>query len=399
MELGTLNIPKSEIEAFAPVHNFQTRLYLQYSPLLTTDTGRKLLEKLRRDPRVTSLEGKMLSRGSSAHRFQVEELGMWLLWRANESDLASAQCHLEAFLDSEEITVLNTLWVLGVEVDQPISLADEYMVQPADAMPDSWDKESFLQFRFEHAVQVARPPACAITKPCKVPKTHPCEPTSIDEDSEFWKASRRLRDIGLLLNAVDGVACVPYYSTSYVDPTTPVGPFGGSGGGSGLYDVLAVGSTKLESESAKVVEDLLRSYEALEDGERARMQRILDRLSQAKRRGQIEDKILDLGIALEMLLLDDNSANDQLALSFRLRGSWLLGNSVDDRVAVHDQLRDIYRYRSQVAHSGVLCKGRATEINRVRESFPEYQRVAEVICQRSIVEGRPDWKRLVLGAI
>jgi hypothetical protein len=138
-------------------------------------------------------------------------------------------------------------------------------------------------------------------------------------------------------------------------------------------------------------------YDTLNHGEKRRMERILNRLSQAKRRSQIEDKILDLGIALEMLLLQDNSNREQLSLSFRLRGSWLMGQSSEDRLEKYQQLRDIYNYRSDVAHGGVLHGGKEVEIESVRQSFPEYQRLAENICRKIIMDGKPDWTRLILG--
>jgi hypothetical protein len=224
-------------------------------------------------------------------------------------------------------------------------------------------------------------------------------PVSAGSDQETGKVSRRLHDIALLLNAVNGISCLPYYSTSYADPTAPFGPFAGSGGGSPVYDVLASGSTKLPGGSKALIDTLLTKYGELDDAERTRIQRILSRLSQAKRRHQIEDKILDLGIALEMLLLEDNRNNDQLSLSFRLRGSWVTAKSPEDRVERYRQLKEIYLYRSQVAHGGVLCEGKAEKIERLRESFSEYQSLAEDICQKLIIEGQPDWNRLVLGAI
>ena len=143
----------------------------------------------------------------------------------------------------------------------------------------------------------------------------------------------------------------------------------------------------------------MKSFKTLCDPEKLRIRRICSRLSQAKRRAQIEDKILDLGIAMEMLLLQDNGNNDQLSLSFRLRGSWLLGNSPANRVEIYRQLKDIYDFRSNVAHSGVLCKGDAVKIKTVRDDFPAYQAYAEDICRKIIQDGKPDWGKVVLDAI
>lgn len=401
MQLGELRIPKINIEPFPYIHDFQTRVYVQYADIVEkTDAGHAVVKLLSEDSRATALNGKMISRGSGAQIFEIKTLAMWFLWCANEYGLEKAKTYLDSFLDSEEVSVINALWVLGIEVDQPIILSDGYTLQSVDHMPDSRDKEYFLQSRFGHVIQKTPIPACAITKSCRVQKAWAVDPpVSAAGDQEFWKVSRRLHDIALLLNALNGISCVPYYSTSYVAPTTPIGPFGGSGGGSLVYDVLAHGSAKLPSESKASIDTLLAKYDELSGPERARIQRILNRLSQAKRRVQIEDKILDLGIALEMLLLEDNRNYDQLALSFRLRGSWLLGKSPEDRVEKHQQLKEIYKYRSQVAHSGVLCMGVRAKIESVRQSFSEYQSLAEDICQKIIKEGKPDWSRLVLGFI
>ncbi len=267
-------------------------------------------------------------------------------------------------------------------------------------MPDSRDKESFLQARSKLTAPQTPAPVCAITKACRVQKVWAGDPPlSSGSYQEFVKVSQRLYDIALILNALNGISCLPYYLTSYVNSTTPLGPFGGSGVGSMVSDVLVHGLTKLPSESNALIDSMLMKYDKLNHSEKMRIQRILYRLSQAKRRTQIEDKILDLGIALEMLLLQDNRNHDQLALSFRLGGSWLIGQSPDDRHEKYRQLRDLYDYRSQVAYGGMLCKGEEAKIESVRQLFPEYQRLAEDICQKIITDGKPDWTRLVLGAI
>ncbi len=396
MQVGELNIPKIEIEPFSFVHDFHTRIYDQYAEMLEkTELGKSIVKTLSEDPRVIALEDKMLSRGDGAARFAITTLAIWFLWCANENGVASAEQYLDSFLNSEKISVLNTLWVSGIEVDEPIILGDGYAIQPATHMPDSRDKEYFLQIRSGPPRQRMRLPACAITKTCQVQKTIEA-PFHRPADQEFWNAREQLYEIAMLLNALSGISCLPYYSSTYVDPTTPLGPFGGSGGGSPIYDVLSRRSTKLKSEAKSTIESLLAKYRQSNDGEKMRIQRILDRLSQAKRREQIEDKILDLGVALEMLLLDDNHNNDQLSLTFRLRGSWLTGQSAEDRVEKYQLLKEIYSYRSQVAHSGIL---KVSKIKNVRQSFPQYQSLAEDICQKLMLDGKPDWDKLVLGAI
>lgn len=401
MKVGELQIPKINIEPFAFIHDFQTLLFVQYADIVEkTEAGRTSVQMLSDDPRVIALKGKMISRGSGAQIFEVKTLAMWFLWCANEYGLESAKNHLNSFLNSENIAVINVLWVLGIEVDKTITLLNGYNIQSIKDMPDSRDKENYLQYRIRHAPQTTPVPACAIIKSCHIKKVWTDDQTaSIVNEQEFWDVSRRLYDIALLLNTVSGISCLPYYSTSYTDPTIPFGPFGGSGGGSSVYDVLGRGFTKIPAESKADIDALIVAFDKLNDSERSRIQRILNRLSQAKRRTQIEDKILDLGITIEMLLLDDNRNNEQLSLTFRLRGSWLLGKSAKERVEIYEQLKEIYTYRSQVAHSGVLCKGNGVKITSVRKSFSKYQYLAEEICRKIIKDGIPDWNGLVLNAI
>lgn len=399
MNIGEINIPKIEIEPYAVIHDYQTRTFMQYVNIIEKEViGHSIVAMLNKDPRVMSLSGKMISSGNGAQIFEVKTLAMWFLWCANEHGLENAKQFLEEFLNNDEISVINTLWILGIEVDEPIILTDDYIIQPIENMPNSGDKEYFLQSKIQHIHKRSPTPVCAITKICSVNKTWGQEPLENNATIlQYQEASQRLYDISLLLNALNGISCIPYYATSYVDSKVPLGPFGGSGGGSNTYDVLAHGRSKLPIAEAKKINELMEKY--LLSNEKERFQRVLNRLSQSKRRIRIEDKILDLGIALEMLLLDDNPNNSQLALSFQLNGSWLLGFDKEDRVNKYKQLKNIYKYRSQVAHSGLLCKGDPKKIEQVYKEFSEYLIIAENICQKVIKEGIPDWDKLILDAI
>lgn len=401
MNIGEINIPKIEIEPYPFIHDYQTRTYLQYANIIEKEViGHSIVGMLNEDPRVIDMKGKMISRGSGAQIFEVKTLAMWFLWCANEHGLENAKQFLEEFLNSDKISVINTLWILGIEVDEPIVLTDDYVIQPLENMPNSVDKEYFLQSKMQHLHKRSPTPVCAITKICPVNKTLGHEPPKNNATIlQYQEVSLRLYDISLLLNALNDISCIPYYATSYVDSKVPLGPFGGSGGGCPIYDILAHGRSKLPNTKTNELNELMEKYLTFNDNEKARIQRVLNRLSQSKRRIQIEDKMLDLGIALEMLLLDDNPNNSQLALSFQLHGSWLLGSDKEDRVKKYKQLKDIYKYRSQVAHSGLLCKGDSKKIEQVYIEFPDYLTIAENICQKVIKGGIPKWDDLILDAI
>ncbi|MBD2596858.1 hypothetical protein H6G74_21350 [Nostoc spongiaeforme FACHB-130] len=400
MRLGELNLPEIELERFVFIHDYQTKLFVQYAEIIeNTEIGREIVKILSADPRVEELTGKMISRGSGAQTFEIKTLGMWFIWFANRVGLEKAEEALNNFLNNQIIQVVNCLWVLGVTVDQEVDLCEDVKLCPIERMVDSRDKEKFLQKGFD-MYNHSHLPKSALIYPCNIEKTESSNPEDCNfTKSDFFKTSEKLYDIALLMNLLSGISCLPFYSTSYADDSVPFGPFSCSGGGRGLYDVLGFGSTQFSNDSTQKFKDLYKAFSGLIEKEKNRWRRILSRLSQAKRREQIEDKILDLGISLEMMLLEDNKNNDQLSLSFRLRGSWLISNNEAERLENYEILRDIYNYRSQVAHAGLLEKGDFQKIGAVRENFSKYQEVAEKIGLRLLVDGKPDWNNLVLGVV
>ncbi len=353
------------------------------------------------DPRVIDLEGHMISKGSSASGFETKVLAMWFLWATNEFGQKVAEKSLNAFLDSDEIPIVNTLWVLGVEVDDTIQLTNGLCITPISEMPNSREKEHYLKHSFDDTGHQQPKPKAAITYQTTITRSHKDDDpsTTFERDKDFWESSKLLYDASLALNAIENTSCIPYFSTAYTLPNMPIGLFGGSGGGAPLHDIIGHRVTKIVLEQSDSINTVLSSLLGMSEKEKARYSRVLSRLSQSKRREQIEDKILDLGIALEMALLEDNKNNQQLSLTFRLRGSWLISADETERLSIYRELRDVYNYRSQVAHSGVLCGNDVEKINAVRESFTSYALIAERIVRKLICEERPNWSKLLLGII
>lgn len=398
-ELGQLGIPIIRPGQVPFSSDYQIRLLREFSVRLKAmPGGRDLLQSFARDSRVTALNGQMVPSGMGRQRFSADLLAMWYLWYANEHGEERAREYLNLFLDSEEIPFTDVLWILGVKSGSSIALRGDFLIRPIHEMPDSSHKELFSQSVYSLSPLHSLAPCAAIVKSCQVKKALPPTqhvPAPTQGSQDFYL---RMDEIAWLLNALDGVWCVPYLRTGYSDPTMPLGPFCGFSSLGQLHDVVGAANTMLPDKSEETINDLLDALLQLNQNENARMLRILRRLSQSKRGLQIEDKILDLGIAMEMLLLEDNSSHDQLALSFRLRGSWLLGSLPHEREEVYRQLKNLYIYRSEVAHSGLLCGGDGKKIARVHELFPTYRSLAERAYRKMLKEGRPDWDKLIVGS-
>ncbi len=81
MHWGELKIPKINVEPFAFIDDFQTRVTVQYADIIEkTDVGHSVVQLLSEDPRVTALNGKMISYGKGANLFHIRALAMWFLW-------------------------------------------------------------------------------------------------------------------------------------------------------------------------------------------------------------------------------------------------------------------------------------------------------------------------------
>ena len=64
---------------------------------------------------------------------------------------------------SQEIQVLNTLWVLGVQVSDEVELANGIKLVPAEQMVDNRDKEMFLQLGRDIHIHNSYPKAALVS--------------------------------------------------------------------------------------------------------------------------------------------------------------------------------------------------------------------------------------------
>ena len=102
------------------------------------------------------------------------------------------------------------------------------------------------------------------------------------------------------------------------------------------------------------------------------------------------DRIIDLGIAFEVLYLSDSSEQQQLSLTFRLRAAWHLGSGLEERRELMKSFNSIYKARSKAVHRGNFSANRAI--------LAEADRLYRRVIKKFIDDGNfPDWDSLVVG--
>jgi hypothetical protein len=124
---------------------------------------------------------------------------------------------------------------------------------------------------------------------------------------------------------------------------------------------------------------------------------IIKRLNRSRRAWRDEERAIELGIALEALLMKgDSTANQEIRFKVGLRAAWLAGNAVDERADIFTKVRKLYDLRSKAAHSGQLATvddPLEREI-QLSEGTELVARLVKTILDR----GRwPEWNHLVLG--
>lgn len=400
--IGRLGLPLFGIDPYANFMDYTVDMFATYSKAANElPIGQAIKLRLEADDRVRQLNNKMLCNGRGASQFSDPSiLAAWFLWRANLAGEQRATEELEKYLNSEKVVVTTVLWVHGIECKRPVSLSEDVQLVNIEEMPDCADKEAFLRSQFGHSRTAAAPaPVAALTTQDLVNKVVPELPFA---DYGTGRSQLKLLTLATILNCLPNVCCTPGYSTGYLPIDVPLGPFAGRGGGTQFFDILPHRRTELVAGQEGLIADLLRHYETKQQQVKDRLQRALFRLAQAKGRLDFCDRALDLGIALEMLLLnnlhDGQELPGQLSLHFRLRGSWLAGGNASDRRLLYSALGKLYALRSQVAHNGYSNELLRMDYNEREALLAQFTEIAERIFRRIILNGMPsDWTSLILG--
>ena len=146
---------------------------------------------------------------------------------------------------------------------------------------------------------------------------------------------------------------------------------------------------------------LYRKMITLDANVAGRLQIPIDRWMKSKTSQAPEDKIIDLGIALEALYLSDRDGNSELSFQLRLRAAWHLGRDEAHRKELMKDFSKIYEWRSKVVHTGRLPK-KTKKTPFTQQEIKEFTEKAQDLCRDSIMkileDGKfPVWNDLILG--
>jgi hypothetical protein len=119
----------------------------------------------------------------------------------------------------------------------------------------------------------------------------------------------------------------------------------------------------------------------------------LSRFAQAMRRSHIEDRAIELRIALESLLTSDRNHDTPISHLIRQRGGLVLGTSPEERKRLGADLSRAYASGSMAVHTGGVKNDKAKESVEMG-----LKRCAELLKRLILVEPPENWDDLLFTA-
>jgi hypothetical protein len=339
-------------------------------------------------------------------------LATWITDNSYRQGIDATLKAIKRYLALDYTPTVEILAVTGIEIQEEIELGNGIFLAPMNNVPSIKVREALTEkiIVLEAETDLGFSPLAVWMRGRKPPTAGlycftKLKPQTCKEDD--LNHIKSLQTKGALYEACACLALIgpsapkPLAYWSELEEWVPLNGYTGSGFSYVPIEVLS-GSQYLFSKADLLeARNLYGQFLSCSENTRTKLRIPLARLTQAVGRSNLVDKALDLGVALESLLLNDLGSNEQLSLSLRIRGAWLLGEDANDRHRLERIFKQLYHYRSQAAHRGKFDKDRV-KIDSDLIPIQDFLKTGEELCAaiiKKILEKAkfPEWNRLILG--
>lgn len=359
-------------------------------------TGRmSTLKSKLTDPYFSEFLGTMRVVADGGFGLNVDLLTLWVVCRAEAVGVTQVLTELQRYHDSKTFSCTFVIALAGLRVDQVVQLGDGVRLIP-------FTGSDFLRERVRHERQAGDPLeriSCALQVAVQHPKLyHPIHEGLPAEGREIAKRNWAILEAARLCLALVRPSVVTFVGrTIFVDESVPV-----SNLSSAYYTATVEGPSTIawSGVECSLATEVHSAYCRLSIKAKDNLRVPLERFNSALLESwKPVDSAIDLGIALEALLLSDMQQTE-ISYRFALRGAHLIGGQ--DRVArrhLFDVFGGLYDLRSAAVHKGALAdKVKRPKGMTSRELLQTgYGLAAQAI--REVIErsGTIDWENMVLG--
>ena len=344
----------------------------------------KLLEGLRGTPRLGQLEGTMQVAGPSARPFDSIWVAAWLLRRSSDVGPEEALAGLRRYLTTKTFTFSSIQAVEGLKLGRAVRFGNGIRLVP-------WNDLERTQLSHTIWLQFLRAPGIHHLNSAMVREQRLRVEHSASSDTNFDTAAldtTAFEDALLLVGVAVGGA--PVARAAWLEPPAwaPIH----TGGFEIPYVEGRSPTIRLTANEMRTIRRLLRAFEAMPTNQRDLLRLVMRRLSRARRRRELVEKAIDIGIAMEALFLDEQEA--ELSFRLRIRAARWLRRERRGREAFMRVIRDAYNVRSKAVHTGAVprtYKGQDTGA-----LLGECDRLVGEAVRLFLVRGKPDWMDVLL---
>lgn len=189
--------------------------------------------------------------------------------------------------------------------------------------------------------------------------------TDLRSRSRFEEFRAVVKSVTRCLSVGENVACAEACYWPRFEP--PVASFVGTRIGTtrALKDPWVYGSDRVMK--GERLMKLFHGLSKFEEKGLSSMRIGMDRLNSSRGARELADRAIDLGIAVEAILLHDQKDKTNLGYRIGVRGAAFLHQNGEKRMASFKLFKDVYNIRSEVAHSGRLKKSKIEGGNKTLE--------------------------------
>ena len=345
----------------------------------------------------------ILTGGGSGSRVSINELAQWLLAQALMRGPEGPVQDLDRYVRGGTTPYCEVLALAGIEINEEVLLADDISVVPFSALPNSPWKESLSatlrSFELEVFSQPSVEPTVALIRRRAV------EPGMVVEFPDpTVRDSLDLAEIIALANCITLVGpCSPIPLACWTHAESWVPLTGQSWGGTFNIPEISpfYSSQRFSKPDPGLLLQTIGDYCRLTPEIKSALRVPIERLNAALRRAQPVDQAIELGIALEALLVSHRENGAPISYLLGLRGSLFLGGSGAARKRTFECLRKLYTLRSKGVHGGSLksftfkFEGKSIPVN---DFLWEGAQLCALLIRKIMAQGSfPNWTDLELG--
>jgi hypothetical protein len=364
---------------------------------ITPTTIAPFAEALGRDARLRDVDDKWaFTPGGGGARLTLATCAVYLIDRAIEVDPALIISDLLRFAVDRTIVVREVRSVEGLTVPHPIKLDAALALVPASALKNDGPAAQIFSDANVPKHGYGSPPSAAIVRGenFHVVLTEP--PTGTLPPP--MRAPQSLETERIFRDAMSAVVLAstgaPHFRQSYSIVDSPGWPWMAAPGfgGSEPFPILVPASITVDECRVVSAFKALRSF-----GNDLGL--AIGKLEASRRRLRLDERMVDLGTALEIVLMHGAESSGEIINKVATRAAWLLGHSAEHRLNIFTISRDLYAERSKVVHSGQLKNVKNPAFPGDDCAYAAYDKlIADVIFAVAERGKWPEWSKLVLNA-